>query len=420
MSQQPTPTRTGSPLSGLRPGGGLAAKGNAQPATGKRSMTTSTVLVWWRALVVLACLAAAVIAPLVLNENRNSLLQVNNAAQQVMRLQAVKGDVLAAEASATQAMLLAGPDATPDDAYLELLGTAANQLTNAGAARPQDVDALANISATLVSYSTLLTEGMVTHSDSAMNRASQSLHGELVPMLDEQIANNVNWLEVSIGDQRWLSVLLALPIVLTIVAMVVVARRTRRVLNIGLVISLAINIAMWVIITQLVTTSAASVSAVQSSGVSQATAVGQAYASVAEAKSIEGRMLLGITSQSEGNPAYDAATAEASENLKQLPMGAYEGINEKLDQMIQTHDQLMAATPEDPNRPQLVQSAQQPYDTLISWLSDQSTQIGAGLNEQLTDHASTVRGALGGIAIGMVAAALAAAIGLSQPLRRYL
>lgn len=382
-------------------------------------MTTSTVLAWWRVLVVLACLAAAVIAPLVLNENRNSLLQVNTAAQQVMALQSVKGDVLAAEASATQALLLAGPDADADDAYLELLGSAASQLTNASAARPTDASALSEISAMLVSYNAELTQGMVTHSDAAMADASRQLHNDLVPLLDSQIATNITWLEVSIGDQRWLSVLLALPIVLTVAAMVVAARRTRRLVNIGLLISLAINIAVWVIITQLVTTSAASVSAVQSSGVAQASAVGQAYASIAEAKATEGRVLLGITESGQGARAYDEATTQATEMLQQLPQAAYDGMNDKLTEMIQTHEQLLAARDDIEARAQLVQSAQQPYDELVSWLADQSALIGDGLDAQLTQHASNVQGALGGVAIGMVAASLAAGVGLSQPLRRY-
>ena len=49
-------------------------------------MTTSRVLALWRLVVVLSCLAVAVIGPLVLNENRASLERVNAAAQQVLLL----------------------------------------------------------------------------------------------------------------------------------------------------------------------------------------------------------------------------------------------------------------------------------------------------------------------------------------------
>ena len=59
------------------------------------------------------------------------------------------------------------------------------------------------------------------------------------------------------------------------------------------------------------------------------------------------------------------------------------------------------------------------YGQLTEWLPQQATSIGADLDGQLKAHAETVRNATGGIALGMVVAALAAGIGISQPLRRY-
>ena len=210
---------------------------------------------------------------------------------------------------------------------------------------------------------------------------------------------------------------MALPTVLILIASVVAARRTRRVLNLGLVIALAISVSILVLVTQLVTTSAQSVSVVQTSGVTEATSVAGAYAAVTEAKAIEGRVLLGVTPAQAGGAAYSAAVDAAGQALAQLPAAQPSGMVDQLGAMVSTHDQLMAAPTA--QLPELLTAAQQPYEALVEWLAQQSSQIGSNLDQQLTDHAKTVQNAIGLVAAGMVAAALAAGIGLSQPLRRY-
>lgn len=250
-----------------------------------------------------------------------------------------------------------------------------------------------------------------------MGQASVFLQDDLLVQLDKLIAENLVWLEVSTADQRWLSALVAVPIVLILVASVVVARRTRRVLNLGLVAALAISVAILVLVTQLVTTSAQSVSVVQTSGVTEATSVAGAYAAVTEAKAVEGRILLGATPAQAGGAAYSAAIETAGQALAQLPEAQASGMVDQLEAMVATHGQLMAASAE--QFPELLPAAQEPYNALVGWLAGQASQIGSDLDQQLSEHANTVQNAFGLVAAGMVAAALTAGIGLSQPLRRY-
>lgn len=403
-----------------RSSGGIARpKPAAAPAaqTPRKAMTTSTVIAWWRVVVVISCLAAAVIAPLVLNDNRESLQRVNAATQQVILLQSVRGEVLAAEASATQGMLIAAPGAIPNDDYVDRLASAAQKLASAATLNSSGRGALPQINAALTSYTSALSGAMSTASAPQMAAASTELQGVLLPLLDGQIQLNKAELNYSATDQRWLSALVAVPILLTLIASVVVARRTRRVLNIGLLIGLALLIGMWVLITQLVTTSAQSVSAVQSSGVAQATAAAQAYSAVTEAKAVEGRVLLGVAEIPQGTFSYKYAMDDAAEMLAKLPNADTDGMVAELERMIATHDVLMAAAPED--RARLVADAQEPYDNLVAWLADQSDQIGSALDRQLTAHATTVSNAVGLVAAGVAMAAVVGAIGLSQPLRRY-
>lgn len=424
---QPTPNPTRPFGPGMPPASaakGRKGKGVAKPKAAptpqtreRRPMTTARVLALWRLVVVLSCLAVAVVGPLVLNNNRASLERVNAASQQVLLLQSVRGELLAAEASGTQALLLSADGATPDDQFVGHLISATERFTQAATVAQDDADRMTDLAASITRYTADLSRAMTSGSTDQVTTASQYLQGTLLGQLDELITDNLGWLEVSTADQRWLSALVAVPIVLMLIASVVVARRTRRVLNLGLVVAIGISVAMFVLVTQLVTTSAQSVGAVQTSGVTEATSVAQAYSAVTEAKAAEGRVLLGITPTQQGQAAYSSAVDTAGEMLAMLPAAQGAGMDTQLEQMIATHDELMAAPAE--QLPELVAAAQQPYDALVEWLAQQSIQIGADLDQQLTDHAATVQNAIGFVVAGMVAAALAGGIGLSQPLRRY-
>lgn len=414
---QGAPTGSAAPLSAPPAPAGVAPRRPGQPSRRTNdTMTTSTVLAWWRIVVVLACLGAAVIAPMVLNQNRQSLERVNDATQQLLLLETVRSDVMRAEAAATQALLLAGNSGQVDQSYLGLIGSAATGITQAAAASPAvDARLLSEANSALMRYTAQLAVAMETGQRDAMVQASDQLHAKVLPLLDDRIEINLLRLDYSTADQRWLSLLVAVPIVLIVAASIIVARRTRRVFNIGLLVGLAAAIGTWLIVTQVVTTSAESVSAVQTSGVSQATAIAQTYAAVTEAKAAEGRVLLGVTPASEGNQIYQDATGRATTALEQLPDAA--GALDQLKQMTATHDQLMSAS--ETNRATQLAAAQAPYNGLVAWLVQQSEQVGSSLDQQLTDHAQTVQHSLGGVAVTMLIAAFATGIGLSQPLRRY-
>lgn len=411
---------TSSPTPNLQPSPAPAiANGGANPPVTRerRVLTTGGVVAWWRLVVVLSCLLVAVVAPMVLNNNKSGLERVNAAGQQVLLLQSVRGEVLAAEVSATQALLISAPGATPDDAYVDHLAMAAQRLTLAATMTPPDRDGLVAANRSLIVHTAHLSAAMAAGSTDQMGMVSTNLQANLLPLLDQQINQNLVLLDVSSADQRWLSALVAVPIVLMVAASVVVARRTRRVFNIGLLVGLGISILLWVNVTELVTTSAKSVGAVQTSGVAQATSVAQAYAAITEAKAVEGRVLLGIVPADEGGRAYAEATTKAAEMLALLPNAESDGMPGQLEQMVSAHDKLIAAP--SGQRPALMQAARQPYDALVVWLAQQSDQIGVALDQQLSDHANTIRNALGFVAAGMLLAALAAGVGLSQPLRRY-
>ncbi len=384
------------------------------PAKSGTNMPTSSVIAWWRVVLVIVCLAAAVITPLMLDQNRQSVERVNAATQQMLRLETVRSDLLGAEAASTQALLMTTDGQSPNAGYLGLVDSAAAELIAAAAASPADSASLQDINTAMSRYVAQLAVAMHTGGQPDMLVASQQLADDVLPLLDAQIAQQTSILESSGGNQQWLIALLAVPLLLLAAASIVIARRTRRVLNLGLVLAFAGAVASGVIVTQLVTTSAASISAVQTSGVSRATAVAQAYGAVTEAKAAEGRILLGITDPASGAQTYSDATGRADQALSVL--GDSQAADQ-LTQMISTHEQLMAA-PEPPSS-ELVASAQAPYDWLIDWLTEQSSSIGQEVDADLSGHAETVENLAVLVAGIMVFAAVSSAVGLSGSLRRY-
>ena len=421
---QPFRPPAGRPLA--RPGRPPASPQPRQAAAAQTTkpdrtpMRNSTVLFWWRVFVVLSCLVIAALGPLVLNENSKVVTQVNESAQQVLRLEAVRADVLAADAAANNALVDARAGQNSDADHVALLSHAAEVMTEASAAWPDDEDRLAALNTDLIGYTAVVTRGLAAQDSQELSAASRLLDNQLLPALNEQIEINQQRLAFSIGDQRWLSVLMALPIAVLVCGSVVVARRTRRVFNIGLLIGLGLSIGVFVVTTQLVTTSANSVGAVQTGPMVQATSASGAYAAITEAKAWESRVLLGIATPTDGEMYFKAAVTLAEGRLGALPDAQAAGMLDQLQAFRDAHDKLLAAAGGD--QTQLAsarQDSNQAYQALVTWLPQQSQTIGAELNRQLIDQALRVRTAAGGCAGGLLLAGLAAGIGVSMPLRRY-
>ena len=181
---------------------------------------------------------APVLGPFVFNENSKVVTQVNESAQQVLRLEAVRADVLAADAAANNALVDARAGQNSDADHVALLSHAAEVMTEASAAWPDDEDRLAALNTDLIGYTAVVTRGLAAQDSQELSAASRLSDNQLLPALNEQIEINQQRLAFSIGDQRWLSVLMALPIAVLVYSSVMVARRTRRVFNIGLLIGL--------------------------------------------------------------------------------------------------------------------------------------------------------------------------------------
>ncbi|GAA2182885.1 hypothetical protein GCM10009785_24030 [Brooklawnia cerclae] len=401
------------PGTAMTPAGGQAA----ELATVRPEAPTPRVLSLWRAASVLVCLAVAVVTPLALNQNRASLTEVNDAAQQLMRLQLVRGDVLAADADAAGELVAAQTGAEPTDSYLTGLQDAASMLSLASAASVPDQDALSQANEELTGYAVSVARAVEAQDPELMTTASAQLRDEFLPGLDAQIELNQARLSGSIADQRWLGLLAVAPVLVLLLASVAVARRTRRVLNLGLVLALGLSAAMGVVTTQVVTRSADSVGAARQGEVVQATSAVQAYASVTEAKAWEARTLLGTASAAEGEEQYTAAMDAARSALANVPGADGAGMVAHLDAMAGAHAQMVDA--DDPGQAAAASTAQTSYEALVDWLPDQASTIGTGVYLQLTSHAQIIRAATGGTAAAMLLAAVAAGVGISQPLRRY-
>lgn len=425
-SFQTTRPATASPGTGARVSSGPAPGTAMAPASGRRRgvparrrspAATPRVLALWRAASVLICLVVAVVSALTLNQNRSSLIGVDGAAQQLMRLQLVRGDVLAADAAAAGQFAAGQASQAPSSSYAGGLQDAAAVLSQASAASTVDRNALAASSQQLTGYSVALARAVQARDATLMTAASVQLRDGLLPKLDAQIQLNQARLTGSIADQRWLGALAVVPVLVLLVASVAVARRTRRVLNLGLVVALGVSAALGVVTMQLVTRSAESVGAVRQGEVVQATSAAQAYASVTEARACEARMLAGTVAPGQGEGEFQAAVAAARTALGNVPGAGAAGVATQLDTVASLHARVMS--PGDPGQAAAQAQSQAAYQALAGWLPGQASTIGAGVDQQLTSHAQAIRNATGGTAAAMVFAAAAAGVGISQPLRRY-
>ena len=197
--------------------------------------------------------------------------------------------------------------------------------------------------------------------------------------------------------------LLAVPLLLA-AASIVIARRTRRVFSLGLVLAFA-----GAVYRVIVARSSPPAPRHRRGADQRQRATAAQRTAVTEAKAAEGRILLGITDPASGAQTYSDATGRADQALSVL--GDSQAADQ-LTQMISTHEQLMAA-PEPPSS-ELVASAQAPYDWLIDWLTEQSASIGQEVDADLSGHAETVENLAVLVAGIMVFAAVSSAVGLAD------
>jgi len=334
MSTQSFPPPTGTPVStnpaakpaGAKPDAVAQAATASDPdvADGRFLVPTARMLRGSRLIAALACLIAGAVGAWVLTVTSTSLDDINRGTQQLLRLQQIKGDVLRADGVATHGLAQGTPASAITD-YADALKEAARLTVEASQAQPLDQSDLTSVNAALLNYALTMERARTTYpQDNAagltyVNDAGSVLSKDAVPALDKLITANSNRVDAArASDRLWAAGLALVPVLLLLGISIWVARRTRRVVNIGLVVALAASIVLWRLVDSNHVTSAAVVDSARAGSLQTATAAATAYSGLAEAKSIEGRMLLQPSTVNTLEPSWTAAMTDVKGAVEKL------------------------------------------------------------------------------------------------------
>ncbi len=170
---------------------------------------------------------------------------------QLLRVQQIDIDLARADATATNAFLVAGQEpAAQREAYLSALRDASELVARAATAQPADADVLARLNTVVVEYSGTVEQARANNRQNLqvgaqyLRDASASLRGDAGPLLDALTSANRSRIDAELEavaqNRQVLFVAGALAAVALLLGSVWLARTTRRYVNLGLLAALVL------------------------------------------------------------------------------------------------------------------------------------------------------------------------------------
>ncbi|SDE14693.1 hypothetical protein [Auraticoccus monumenti] len=217
---------------------------------GSRLSGTSTprLLLALMALCAAAVLLFGTAATTVLVSSAGAMDRASHNAQQLVRVQNIKAQLLRADALATNAFLVGGLEsAQARSAYDDAVDDAAGLLVQASEAQPADAEALRVVNSELVLYSTSMAQARANNRQgypvgaSYLNQASAQLRERAVPALDAMAEANTQRIARETGSGSLVVVVVVGVLALAVLGWTlrVVALRFRRTVNVGLAVAAA-------------------------------------------------------------------------------------------------------------------------------------------------------------------------------------
>ncbi len=329
MSQQ-TATRPGPP-----PPSGTAA--TTRPATtagpaGRGGIlgpltrgSTPAALGRLRVASVVTVLVATAISAVVLVLGWDANRSAADETEQLIRAQAIKTDLLRADALATNAFLVGGLEgADQRAAYDEALTAVTEGIAAAAEAQPADQEVLARLNTAVLAYASTMELARANNRQGLpvggayLRQASSELRSTALPLTDALVTANADRAESAMAGQHpWLLVVpAALAIALLFLVNRWIAARFRRHVNIGLAVAGLVVLGAGVVAVAVAGTRAGDNDVVR--GTSYATVVDGAAARTAanDAKSDESLRLIARGSGQAFEDAWTAAVAEVDDALR--------------------------------------------------------------------------------------------------------
>lgn len=329
-AQQPAPaarTQGAAPSANQAAASASARSAAATPDVGRRfALPSAGLLRALRLLAALACLVAGVVAAWVMNGTSASLDTINSGNQQVLRLQQIKGDIMRADGAATNGLAQGASDPTGQTTdYRTVLGEAAKLTVDASKAQPLDQSELASINAGLVNYVLTMERARTAYPANnaaglqAVTEAGTTLRSDTIPALDKLITSNQGRVDAARAtDRLWAVGLALIPVLLLLGISIWLARRTKRVLNVGLLLALAASVLLWRLVDTNLVGASATMNAARAGSLQKATAAATAYSALADARSDEGRELLQPATAATNDAGWTTAIGQVDAAVKTL------------------------------------------------------------------------------------------------------
>lgn len=243
----PTPPATpGTAVAGRSSAGSVAgtapvsldATGPGEPAPSR----TARQLRWLSLGVLVTGLVVGLVGALVLSYLAFSLHRAEADTAQLVRVQKLQTDLLAADASATNAFLVGGQPAGQQASYDRALAETTSRVAEAARAQPADAEALAALNQQILAYATVVEQARANNRQGYpvgaqyLRNASSQLRTSALPILDNLVGANTARADSEMTVlPGWVVVLVALlGLAAVVTAHVWVSRRFRRRINPGL------------------------------------------------------------------------------------------------------------------------------------------------------------------------------------------
>jgi hypothetical protein len=246
-------------------------------------------------------------------------------AAQLVGVQEVRNALVAADATATGAFLVGGLEPAEQRArYDELVDGAARDLAALSGSNAADAEQLGAVAADLTEYTGLVEQARATNRQgfpvgaAYLDQASTILREQVLPSLDEVVLDDADRVAADFAGVRnalWVLAGGLLALAVLVLGQVWLARRTHRVLNVGLVAATAVVLVVGVVGTVVLSQASARAHDVRTGSYAATLAASQAYALANDAKSMEAFTLIKRGSGQAYEEQFVAATDDAAQRL---------------------------------------------------------------------------------------------------------
>jgi len=283
-----------------------------------------------------------------------ALARADANAAQLVRLQEIQTSLVRADADVTNGFLVGGLEPVEQrQDYDDAVATAVRQVTAAARAQPADGEVLADLATSIQDYTGTIALARAANRQALplgaqyLKNASAGLREDALPQLAALIAANENRVDVEMSAASTVGtavvVLALVGLVGLVLAMVWLARRTHRYVNLPLATATVIVTVFLVVAGVALTSASSTVGSVERGSYATSRALAQARIAAFDAKANESLTLVARGSGAAFEEAWQASAATTTAQLSAATSTSSAGVGDGWTQYAALHEQIRAA-----------------------------------------------------------------------------